>query len=195
MPLTTTTPVQERRQFVRGEFPPRFGIHLLDPERPVPPDGVNVSQGGLCLRLQEGLEVRSLVRFQITPSAKAPRALTCTGRVAWVVQRLDLATTSPFLYDVGIEFVDPSAMLRQLLARRGLRLSAPPPPQTHAKQLEAAVIRGRHFMPRLDRAAGRPSRWHLVVSVDGAPCFSDHYSSERAALAGWAQFKRRRARR
>ena len=128
----TSTPIQERRRSIRGEFPPRFGIELLNPQRSVPPDGVNVSEGGLCLRLQEVLEVRSLVRLQITPTTKAPHAVTCTGRVAWVIQRLDLRTAPPFLYDVGIEFVDPPAMLRHLVAQRGVRPPSPKRPSAHA---------------------------------------------------------------
>ena len=34
-----------------------------------------------------------------------------------------------------------------------------------------------------------------VVSVDGVPCFSEHYASERAATEGWTRFKRQQARR
>ena len=191
----TSSPVQERRRSVRSECPPRLGINLLDPQWPVPADGVNVSGDGLCLRLQEMLQLRSLVRLQITPSAKAPRPVTCTGRVAWVIQRLDLRTAPPFLYDVGIEFVDPPAMLQHLLVRRGMRPPAPKSGSAQEKPLLSAVIRGRHFIPRLERTPTHPQRWHLVVSVDGAPCFSDHVSSERAATAAWAQFKRQQARR
>ena len=191
----TSAPVQDRRQSVRSDFPPRFGIDLLDPQRSVPSDGVNVSKGGLCLRLQELLEVRSLVRLQITPSTKTPRPMTCTGRVAWVVQRLDLRTAPPFLYDVGIEFVDPPPMLRRVLVPRGARPAAPKRQPGQDKPLEPATIRGRHFVPRLERTHHQPQGWHLVVSVDGAPCVSDHYPSERAATSAWAQFKRRQARR
>ncbi len=193
----TSSPVQERRQSVRSEFPPRFGINVLDPQRSVSFDGVNVSEGGVCLRLQEGLEVRSLVRLQITPDSPRPlrRPLTCTGRVAWVIQRLDLRTNPPFLYDVGIEFVDPPATLRHLLAQRGVRPAAPKSRPAQEKSLESVLIRGRHFMPRLERVPTRPQRWHLVVSVGGVPCFSDHFPSERTATAAWAQFKRRQAKR
>jgi len=61
--------------------------------------------------------------------------------------------------------------------------------------LEPFLARGRDFTPRLERASSRPPRWHLVVSVDGVPCFSAHYPSERAAIAAWAKFKRQQARR
>jgi hypothetical protein len=57
------------------------------------------------------------------------------------------------------------------------------------------MIRGRQFIPRLERDAHRPSQWHLVVSVDGAPCFSNRYPSERAALSAWSQFQRQQAKR
>jgi len=118
----------------------------------------------------------------------------CTGRVAWVIQRLDLRTTPPFLYDVGVEFVDPPPMLRQLIAR-GESLPSLRGQATPQKFLESAVIHGRPFMPRLARVENHPMRWHLVVSIDGVPCFSGHYPSERVALAAWAKFRRQQTKR
>jgi len=67
--------------------------------------------------------------------------------------------------------------------------------QSAGKALDAAVIRGRQFMPRLERDARHSSRWHLVVFADGAPCFSNRYPSERAALSAWGQFQRQQAKR
>ena len=175
-------------------------------------NSVNLSEGGLCARLdelQDPLEVRSLVRLQLTPArggaaehranernspVRLARSVECTGRVAWVIQRLDLRSTPPFPFDVGIEFVDPPHVLRQFLNQRSD--VTPLKGQTvREKRLESAVIRGRHFIPRLEREPNHSPHWHLIVSVDGTPCFSGHYPSDRAAVAAWATFKRRQAKR
>lgn len=193
------TVLQERRRFARSEFPSRVAINFLQPHAFVGADNVNVSKGGLCLRLQEMLEVRSLVRLQLTSegdgSMRGQRAVECTGRVAWVIQRLDLRTSPPFLYDVGIEFVDPPQVLRQLLAREGSEVRTPKKGTAHVRGIEPALIRGRHFTPHLQHDAPQPLRWHLVITVDGTPCFSGRYASEHAALAAWGKFKRQQARR
>jgi len=190
---------QERRRFLRRDFPSRLAINLLRSHAPVSADTINVSQGGLRLRLQETLEVRSLVRLQFTPQmgggGRSARALECTGRVAWVIQRLDLRDIPPFLYDVGIQFVDPPPALRQLLARRGGQMSAPKDRSTRGRVLEPFALRGRRFVPRLERQANHPLRWHLVVTVDDVPCFSGHFPTEHLAMAAWNRFKRQQTKR
>jgi hypothetical protein len=200
MPLTPVS-TQERRQFTRNDPPPRLAINLLQTDRSITATGVNFSGGGLCLRLQEPVEVRSVVRLELAPGR---RSVTCLGRVCWVIQRLDLREGPPFLYDVGVEFVDPSPMLRQLLAQQGIRVASPIAKRgIRHRELGPAAIRGRVYLPRLERLSG-PIRagagpdqlppWHLVVSVEGVACFSQRYPSERVALAGWARFKRQQAR-
>lgn len=194
--MTLNAPVQERRKFPRSDALPRFGISLLRPQGLIPASSVNLSEGGLCVRLDEmedTLEVRSLVRLQLTPT-RSQRPVECTGRVAWVVQRLDLRSTPPFPFDVGIELVDPPPILRQFIVQRS-GITSPKARPVQEKRLEPAVIRGRQFIPRLERQANHPLHWHLVVSVDGAPCFSGHYPSDRAAMAAWATFTRRQTRR
>ena len=190
-----STQVQDRRRFTRGDSADRFEVNLLRPSGLIPAESVNVSEGGLCLRLQEMLEVRSLVELQLTPStARARRPVRCTGRVTWVMQRLDLRTNPPFLFDAGIELINPPPPLRQLAGSRG-EGAGKRRPATHHKLLESAVVRGREFIPRLERAPGQIGRWHLVVSVDGVACFSEHYPSERGAAEAWVRFKRQQARR
>lgn len=189
----TSTAVQDRRRFTRGESPGRFEVNLLRPSGRIPAESVNVSEGGLCVRLEEMLEVRSLVQLQLTSSAARARPVRCTGRVTWVMQRLDLRASPPFLFDAGIELINPPPPLRQLAAPSagaGKRQ-----PATHHKTLDAAVVRGRAFHPRLERVPGQVGRWHLVVTVDGVPCFSEHFPSERAAAEGWVRFKRQQAKR
>lgn len=189
MALSSTT-VQERRKFTRGLPPSRLAIQLVRPEGILAADYVNGSEGGLCLRLQETLEVRSLVRLEVLPG-HASRRLACQGRVAWVMQRLDLRGIPPFLFDVGIEFINPPPALRHWLTRHGGHVNAAVAGSSaREKALEPSVIRGRRYLPQLRREPDREQPWHLVVSVDGLPCFSGRYSSERAALTAWNAFKR-----
>ena len=202
MALSSLSSVQvpERRRFLRNELPSRVTVNLLQPTRLVPADGVNVSEGGLCLRLQETLEVRSLVDLQLTPDGARhgveQKPVRCKGRVSWVVQRLDLRPSPPFVFDVGIEFVDPPSMLRKLMVQRGADQAPPPIRQAvRESRLVPSVIRGRQFIPKLERVEDRPPQWHLVVAIDGVPCLSEHYLSKSDAVAGWDRFKRQQARR
>ena len=184
----------ERRRFTRHALPARFSVQLLQAHRSTAAaEGVNLSEGGLCLRLREMLEVRSLVRLQLTPAngGRGRRPVRCTGRVTWVVQRLDLRGVPPFLFDTGIELVDPPAILRQAAAQAGAG-PALPRRGVRSTKLGAVVVRGREYVPRVEHSAGPPPRWHLVVRAEGVPCVSEHYPSERAALAAWARFRRRR---
>jgi len=187
---------QERRHSRRRTVAKRFGIQLVHQRRFIAAHGINISEGGLCLRVEEELQVRSLVRLQFTPEkVSAASPLTCVGRVAWVIQRLDLRPMPPFLFDVGIEFVDPPATVRQLLGRHGVDAAAAKEALPKARVLEVATVRGREFVPRLTRVTTASPPWHLIVTVDGVPCFSGHYPSERATLKAWAQFKRDQMRR
>ena len=192
----------ERRKFLRRALPARFVVHVVRATQSVAAEGVNFGEGGLCLRLREALDVRSSVQLRFTP-ARTPakdgggtraRAVTCAGRVAWVIQRLDLRDHPPFVFDTGVEFANPPPMLRRL-ASHDTELAALKQRAAPQRMLEPFLTRGRGFLPRLERSSSRPPRWHLVVSVDGVPCFSAHYPSERAAIAAWAKFKRQQARR
>ena len=185
--------LQERRRFTRTGSSGRVAVSVLHPLTSNAPSSVNVSEGGLCLRLQDMLEIRSLVRLQLTqgePGVRKERSIECTGRVAWVVQRLDLRDNPPFLFDVGIEFVEPSRVVRQLLARGGEHRAVSQPRPVRMRTMELLTVHGRHFIPKLQRETNHALHWHLVVSVDGTPCFSGHYASERAAMAAWAKFRR-----
>lgn len=187
------TIIQERRRFPRTDVPSRVAVNLLQPQASVAPNSINVSRGGLCLRLEDMLEVRSFVRLQLTRghsnATRAQRSVECTGRVAWVIQRMDLRNTPPFLFDVGIEFVDPPPIVRQLLAQQGGLAPFKGRP-VRVRTLEPSTIRGRCYVPHLEREVNHALHWHLIVWVDGTPCFSGHYGTERAALVAWAKFRR-----
>lgn len=197
MPVATAA--QERRKFARSDISARVAVNVLQFRKAIPANSLNLSQGGLCLRLEEALDIRSLIRFQVTPdttgSTRHQRPVECTGRVAWVMQRLDLRDAAPFLYDVGIEFVNPPAVIRQWLMAHGAPLIAERGRAPRERILEPALIRGRRFVPKIEPDGRSALRWHLVVSVEDVPCFSGHYPSERTAVTAWAEFKRRQARR
>ncbi len=153
-------------------------------------NSLNLSEGGMCIRLKEAPEIRSQVRLRLFPTP-SKKPLECAGRVAWVVQRLDLRDSPPFLYDVGLEFIDPSPRLRQFASQAGVHVRAPAEP-IRRPLLEPAVFRDRGYVPRLDREAAS-GLWHLIIWVDGVPCFSHRYPSQREGVSAWEQFKRQLA--
>lgn len=184
--MASPSTLAERRKTLRAAPRRRLAVQLLRPQGAVAVDSVNVSNGGVCVRLPEMLEVRSLVRLLV----RAGQVLECTGRVAWVVQRLDLRAMPPFLFDVGIEFVNPPPALQRVLVPHYPPALAPRAAAgTHL--LETTTLKSRTYTARLERAADRPHPWHLTVFVEGVPCLSARYASATAARTAWAQFKRR----
>lgn len=195
---------RERRTSSRGDCPARVELTVSPSQRTLTSQGINISAGGICVRVEEMLEVRSLVQIHMLPEVPAssratPRPAVCAGRVAWVVQRLDLRAGPPFLFDVGIEFVaSPSRAGHPAHGGVGDGSVEPRSGSTsraarHESRLVPVTVGGRQLIPRLEREPAKPSPWHLVVSVEEAPCFSGHYASERAALAAWLQFQRAQA--
>ena len=180
-----TATVQERRKFNRLDLPEHVSINLLEPDASGPVTHINYSEGGVCLRLTQALEIHTLVRMQLRPEDAAHRSMELTGRVAWVMQRLDLRTAAP-QYDIGIEFTDAVPKIQKAL---GQRLAG-----RAASALAPASLSGRTFVPHVEKVSAPQGRWHLVVAVEGAPCFSGHYESERAVVQAWAKFKSSQAR-
>ena len=191
--------VQEERAGPRVPFQGRVQLELVSRQTPLEGNPLNLSEGGLCLRLEQALDLHAAVTLRLSgpPPLKPFR---CAARVAWVVQRLDLRSAPPFLYDVGVEFVDPSPRLRQFVTGRvaGVRPLLPTPHSVATRQkrttqdaLKAVLIHGRCYIPTVEREPATADPWHLVVAVDGTPCFSQRYASERQALAAWTQFRRR----
>ena len=182
--------VEDRRKIPRLGVQARVQVDLLHPKARLEASSVNVSEQGLCLRLQESLEIRAALKLRLF-TKHSVRPLECSGRVAWVVQRLDLRPTPPFVYDIGVEFVDPSPRLRLFASSKaGVALKRPAAALT-AHTLQPAIVQGREYIPRLDREPA--STWHLVIRLDGLPCFSRRFPSLRAALKAWEEFKRQGA--
>jgi hypothetical protein len=161
----------ERRKHSRGIFAGRVQL-ARTPSDVLDANPVNVSDAGICLRIKELLEVSSRVQVRLFASAKQPPR-TCDGRVAWVVQRLDLRSSPPFLYDVGVEF------LKAAVAQTNGRL-----------KWEPIVVAQRRYTPSIQRDLAGGDPWHLVVRVDGAPCFAKRFGMLRDAREAWEKFQR-----
>ena len=181
--------VAERRKAPRADLQGRVEIDVLASATRLQASSVNVSEVGICLRLQEALEISARVRLRLFAEA-SKRPLEFGGRIAWVVQRLDLRDAPPFLYDIGVEFVDPPARLREFIARTGVPVRAAATPSQEGTLLRPAMVNARWYVPRLIQEPSPAGRWHLVVIVDGVPCLSRRFTSERSAAASWQQFKR-----
>jgi len=189
---------QERRRAPRVEFQGRVEIDLpdprgarqagvLNPRGRLEASSVNLSERGVCVRLQEILEIRSCVRLRLfAPPHKRP--LECAGRVAWVIQRLDLRDAPPYLYDVGVEFLDPPTRVRRFASRVGIALRPSGEKTTRGILLKPATIKGRLYVPWLERQSSPHPCWHLIVRVEGVPCFSGRYPSQQEAMKAWEQF-------
>lgn len=187
---------EERRQTGRVQLQGRVEIAVAHRATPVSGNSVNLSEGGLCVRLEESLDVKSPVTLKLFPQPRSghpatlrSRPVECAGRVAWVVQRSDLRAAPPFVYDVGVEFVRTSARLRQVASKLGVVVRAPLG-AAKPTSLDPVTARGRTYEPRVLHAASPHGAWHLVIQADGAPCLSRHFTSEREAVAGWNQYKR-----
>jgi hypothetical protein len=187
---TMSTPPDQRKN-ARVDFQAHVEIDLPSEntreDTRLDANSLNLSEGGMCLRLQAALQVRSRVRLRLFPEA-SKKPLECAGQISWVVQRMDLRDSPPFLYDVGVQFIDPPPRLRQFALRAGVSMKAPPVRQP---VISSVVIGRRPYVPRLDHEV--TGAWHLVVWVDEVPCFSHRYPSQREAMAGWETFQRQTA--
>ncbi len=178
----------ERRKLLRVDLSSRVELDMLSIPRRLNADSINFNEGGMCVRVQEALEISSQVRMRLFAQSLT-RPLEFGGRVAWVIQRLDLRDIPPFLYDVGVEFVNPPARLRAFASRIGVAMKTVSRPIKPS--LQPFHVQNRCYTPRVARESSLQGSWHLVVLVEGAPCFSGRYASERDALQAWEQFKRR----
>jgi len=185
MALAST--LTERRRLPRVDFSGRVELDMPVSQRRLNADSINFNEGGICVRVQEVLEISSQVRMRLFAQSLA-RPLEFGGRIAWVIQRLDLRDIPPFLYDVGVEFVNPPARLRTFASRIGIFVKAASRPTKPS--LQPCSLKGHCYTPRITRESSMQGSWHLVVLVEGVPCFSGRYASERDALQMWNRFKR-----
>ncbi|HBQ37482.1 MAG TPA: hypothetical protein DD714_00470 [Candidatus Omnitrophica bacterium] len=186
--------IEERRKLRRVDFQGRVEIDPVEPRAQtqapsLPTSSVNLSEGGMCVRVSHELVVRSRVVLRVFANPRK-RPVECDGRVAWVVQRLDLRTTPPYLYDVGVEFLKPPESLRRFAARLGLPLKPVDTTTSKRLRLSPATIRDRHYLASLEQERSGSTRWHVIVTVDGTPCFGQRCDSLQEAKAAWQRFRR-----
>ena len=114
--MTTTPAPHEQRRSLRVAFGGQALIRAEGHVAFMPCQPQNVSVGGVCLRLNEDMELRSEVDIQlVAPELSHP--IQCHGRVNWTTARLDVRPQPPVPYDIGIEFVGISPALRAELDR------------------------------------------------------------------------------
>ena len=186
--------VQERRRLTRVDFQGRVEIDAVGPHPEtrapsLPTSSINLSEGGVCVRVEHELAVRSRVVLRVFSSPRR-RPVQCDGRVAWVMQRLDLRPAPPFLYDVGVEFLKPPDSLRRFAARLGLPLKPVEKATPRRLRLLPATIRDRRYLASLEQERSGSNRWHVIVTVDGTPCFGQRCESLQEAKAAWQRFQR-----
>ena len=114
--MTTFPPSEEKRQFFRAPFDGQALIRTEGHAAFVQCEPRNMSVGGICLRLDTEVDIRSEVDVQLV-AAPLAQPIQCHGRVNWTTARLDLRAQPPIPYDVGIEFVGLSPQLRAELQR------------------------------------------------------------------------------
>ena len=78
--MALNTLAQERRRFPRSAPGARLSVNLVHPHT-ASVSHVNYSEGGLCLRLDEAFEVRSLIRFQVAPAKSGENGRSPRGRL------------------------------------------------------------------------------------------------------------------
>ena len=184
---------QERRRKLRTPWYQRVELRLRESNAMVNASSLDVGEGGMRLRLSGDVSVNSRLTLRLFSGA-ADKPLECSGRVAWVVQRLDLRQLPPYIYDIGIEWVNPPEALRRVAAGAGSGAAIPKGHSHRIQHFGPVVIRERTYVAQLERESSLGEGWHLVVRADGAPCLSRRFGLEREAIDGWERFVRQRKR-
>jgi len=94
----------EQRRFVRAKFDCKIIIHAPK-EHIIVSHTENIGAGGIMVIIDENLEVSSMVGLEIYLNGEP---ITCSGRVAWVVENQGR-------YDTGVEFVKISEEDRRVI--------------------------------------------------------------------------------
>lgn len=186
--------INDNRRDERQKFPSDWHIKVLGSASLKSIDGVNISCRGACLRTGTPMEINTQLQLrmehrQSTLKVGKAAAESCLARVAWVQQRLDLRDTPPFVFDIGIEWVnEPARLIRSLFGDSPADATGMP---AGARRLvKPWSANGREYSATLIEDLSAQVPWHLVIRVDGAPCLSRRFDSERAATNALRAFKK-----
>ena len=95
---------QERRQFVRGDFP--FRVYIYCPKKRILTTFTeDISQGGIKVMLDRRLEINTPVDLEILSDEGEK---ICRGQIAWVREVKPNKRTK--LYETGIRFTEKKKM-------------------------------------------------------------------------------------
>ncbi len=95
-----------RRKFPRAKYPCMVTIWIgAEDEEVCLTHTENLGIGGVCLILNQRLERTAEVGLEID-LLDLKDHVKCRGKVMWVVERKGKDASSPFTYDIGIEFLN-----------------------------------------------------------------------------------------
>ena len=96
----------ERRKFVRLSINVEIDYSLLDEQPPDPKTTTsrNISAGGICMMVDEKLELNSVITLYIKLPEDHPE-INAKGKVVWV-KPFQMASDKKPRFDAGIEFIE-----------------------------------------------------------------------------------------
>jgi len=94
--------VSEKRKFVRANFPCKIIISMPQ-EHVVSTHTENIGAGGVRVIIEEKIDISSLVGLEVY---LPKNAISCKGRIVWVVEKMSAYRDGFVFYDTGIEFYD-----------------------------------------------------------------------------------------
>src|SRR3989338_10112202 len=108
--------IEERRKLRRVDFQGRVEIDPVEPRAQtqapsLPTSSVNLSEGGMCVRVSHELVVRSRVVLRVFANPRK-RPVECDGRVAWGGGRPGFPPPPPPPLHLGGGFISPPPNLR-----------------------------------------------------------------------------------
>lgn len=92
----------EKRRFIRAKFPCVIKIYTFR-EHIITTHTENISAGGVCVIIEEKLEMASTVGLQIQIK---DYTVSCKGRVVWVVDKNSPYKQGVIYHDTGLEFYE-----------------------------------------------------------------------------------------
>lgn len=93
----------DQRRFPRGKYKCVVTVKQAGSTTPIASVTENIGVGGVCVLLEQGLDIFSVVQLEIVLEDGNP-PMRMGGTVVWVVRRRELRKGPSF--DTGVEFTD-----------------------------------------------------------------------------------------